>query len=227
MGSPVAFPATLWTTILRAQAEDPGAWNRFVARYRPPVVAFLGQRGFSPEDSEDLAQEVFQRFLEKEILLRADRAKGRLRSLVLGVTQNVIREWRRAGAAEKRGAGVRPVSGDEAAWDRLMEPREDPEFDGPWLRHLLARALERVRRDRPRYAQVLESIVKEGLDRAEVARRMGSSVKDVYNWFRRGCAKLIQALHQEIAEYASSENEYREEIAYLSRYLTDARNDLG
>ena len=83
------FQSTLWTLIGHARGGDEQALTEFVERYRPPVVAFIGRRGFTSE-SEDLAQEVFLEVFKDEVLTKADPDKGRFRSLLLAVTRNVI-----------------------------------------------------------------------------------------------------------------------------------------
>jgi RNA polymerase sigma-70 factor (ECF subfamily) len=56
----VAFPTT--DPGLLRQLQDPAetsAWDRFVAIYRPAIVAFARQRGLTFADADDVAQEVF------------------------------------------------------------------------------------------------------------------------------------------------------------------------
>jgi RNA polymerase sigma-70 factor (ECF subfamily) len=56
----VAFPTT--DPGLLRQLKDPAetaAWDRFVAIYRPAIVAVARQRGLALADADDVAQEVF------------------------------------------------------------------------------------------------------------------------------------------------------------------------
>ena len=227
MGPFLPFQTTLWSNILRVQRDDPEALDRFARRYRPAIVAYLTHKGYPAADAEDLAQEVFARIIEKRLLQRADRSRGRLRSLLLGVTENVLREARRSRATAKRGGDSailsldRNVGGEEGPTlaELVPENPRDPDFDRQWVRNLLANALERVRKELPHYVEVLEIFLRGTTDCGEIARQMGRGVKDVYNLLQRARAKRVMAFQSKIGEYASSEGEYKDEVAYLLRYL--------
>jgi DNA-directed RNA polymerase specialized sigma24 family protein len=89
------FPTTIWTTISQAGAHDRAALEDFAQRYRAPILAYLRGRGFSGNDAEDLCQEVFVRVLQSGVLAKADRSRGRFRSLLLTVTTRVVQDRRR------------------------------------------------------------------------------------------------------------------------------------
>jgi RNA polymerase sigma-70 factor (ECF subfamily) len=56
----VAFPPTEFGLPARlADRADTAAWERFVAIYRPAIVAVARQRGLALADADDVAQEVF------------------------------------------------------------------------------------------------------------------------------------------------------------------------
>lgn len=223
----VSFQTTLWSNILKVQQDDPEALDRFARRYRSAIVGYLLQKGHSSADAEDLTQEVFARILEKRLLQRADRSRGRLRSLLLGVTENVVREWRRNREALKRGGDATTLSLDQTPGgdqgptlaERIPENRQDSDFDRQWVRNLLANALERVRKELPHYVEVLEVFLLGTTDCAEIAAKLNRNVKDVYNLLQRARAKLVMAFQSEIGEYASSEGEYKDEVAYLLRFI--------
>lgn len=56
----MAFPPTEFGLPARlADRADTAAWERFVAIYRPAIVAVARQRGLALADADDVAQEVF------------------------------------------------------------------------------------------------------------------------------------------------------------------------
>jgi RNA polymerase sigma-70 factor (ECF subfamily) len=56
----VAFPSTDPGLIRQLKPPaDPAAWGRFVAIYRPAIVAVARQRGLALADADDVVQEVF------------------------------------------------------------------------------------------------------------------------------------------------------------------------
>lgn len=81
------FPTTAWSLIRLAQDKNSpealAAFNRCIAGYWKPIFYFLRARGCSPHRSEDLTQEFFLKFYERNWLDRADPERGRFRSYLL------------------------------------------------------------------------------------------------------------------------------------------------
>ena len=84
------FPTTIWTTIHQAGEQDTVALEDVAQRYRQPVFEYIRRRGFNGNDAEDICQDVFVRVLQGGVLAKADRQRGRFRSLLLSVTTHVI-----------------------------------------------------------------------------------------------------------------------------------------
>jgi RNA polymerase sigma-70 factor (ECF subfamily) len=218
----VQFQSTLWTRIQLVRRQDGEAVREFVDRYRAPVLHFIRNAGFAEPDAEELAQDVFTRLLAEDVLAKAEREKGRFRSFLLAVTRNVIREERRRRGAAKRGGDRTSVSLDEegAAEPPAPEPAEE-EFDRAWIENLLSSALEALGREQPHYRAAIRAHLLEGKEYKEVAREMGKSLQDVKNYIHRGRQKLTELLQREVSRYASSAQEYEEEVRYLSRFLRE------
>ena len=49
-------------------------------------------RGWNAEEARDLTQEYFSRFIEKELVRRVDRDRGRFRSFVLVTVERFLRD---------------------------------------------------------------------------------------------------------------------------------------
>src|SRR5207244_12382323 len=113
-----SFQTTHWTVVLRARETDSAesareALSGFCEAYWPPLYSFLRHRGFSSADAQDLVQGFFAYLLEQNTLTRADKRKGRLRTVLLGSLQNfMFNEYDRARAL-KRGGGRQLVSMEE------------------------------------------------------------------------------------------------------------------
>ncbi len=218
----VRFESTLWSRISLVKRQDTRAVNEFILRYRAPVVNFVRNAGFGEQDAEDLAQEIFLRLTADNVLARADRDRGRFRSFLLGVTQNVMREERRRRGAEKRGGGRVPVSldaGEAEMAELIPQEHREEQFDKLWVEGLVKAALGELEREKPEYYRALALHLNRGMEYQDIARQMGGKLQDVKNWIHRARARLVELVKQEVARYASSPQEYEEELAYLSKFI--------
>jgi RNA polymerase sigma factor (sigma-70 family) len=211
------FSLTRWTLIRLAQEGDEEALSAFVLRYRPPVVHYFHRRG-QAEEAEDLAQEVFLRFLGEGVLARADPAQGRFRNLVFAVTRNVLGDHLRRVQAQKRGGGQVASLGSHDVEVAASEEEQEA-FDRGWLTHLLERALERLEAEEPVYYAALRGVFFDQRSYEDVANELGKAKGDVNNYVYRGKKKLVSFLRSGVWEYSSSAQECREELAHLTRYL--------
>jgi len=213
----VRFESTLWSRMQLVRRHDSRAVAEFVDRYRDPVYRFIRNAGFAEPDAEELTQDVFTRLLAEDVLAKAESEKGKFRTFLLGVTRNVIREERRRRGAAKRGS---PVPLDPEKPDPAAPEPADAAFDGDWVRNLLGAALEELRREHPNYHRALEAHLRQDRDQREIAAELGASVQDVKNHVHRARRKLTEYLQREVSRYASSADEYEEEIRYLAKFLS-------
>lgn len=217
----IRFQSTLWSRIRLVRQDDSGAVAEFVDRYRPPVFRFIRNAGFAEPDAEELTQDVFTRLLADDVLAKADRTKGKFRSFLLAVTRNVMQEERRRRTADKRGGGRDVLSLDDArAGERAASDPTDEEFDRAWVAQLLASALQELEREHPLQHRILRACVHDGRAYQEVADELGRPLQDVKNHVHRARQKLTELLQREVARYASSGEEYEDEVRYLARYLS-------
>ena len=208
------FQSTLWTLIIDARKGNEKAFETFVMKYRPPVLAFCTRKGMASE-AEDLAQEVFTRVFNDGILAKADRSKGRFRSLLLVVTKHVIGNHLERIRAKKRGGGqVQPLGEIDVA-----DPVEEPDFDREWVSHLIESSLVRLSESNPNYHEALRRFLIDGESYAVIAPAMGKSEGEIKNYIHRGKAKLVQYLQEDVLEYSRTHGEYEEELRHLSQYL--------
>lgn len=193
--------------------------------YRNPVFQFIRSRGFSEQDCEDLTQLVFVELTKPSFLKKADREKGRFRTLVLSVTKHVIMDFVKRQKAKKRGGGV-PVIHVESIRGEGDDPFEavDPKsledsFNHFWLANLMEKALQKLKatgvQKGKAYAEALTMREFDGMSYAEIAANLNVKESDVKNWIHHAKKHLRVFLEDAIREYSSTREEYEEEIRYF------------
>lgn len=199
----VRFPSTFWT---RIQNDPARARADVYTQYRLPIYNFLLRHGCKEHDAEDLAQEILFVVCREEFLKRADREKGRFRSLLLGVTKNFLLRHRDRKPRE---------AGDEAL--QFVPQPDDPVFDELWKQNLVERALEALMKEAklgsPPYYQALALTKISGLSYAAAAEKLGTSVTTLTNWVHEAKARFKKAFMDQLRFYSSTEEEFQEEIA--------------
>ncbi len=206
------FPTSIWTTIQSIRKDPERVKEEVVRRYSMPVCEFLRKQGLSPEDAEDLTQEVFVRVCSEEFLKKVDPKKGKFRSLLLAVTRNIAASFRRRELAPMRDRR-KTVSLD--GFDIPVEVKADPDFDRLWAKNLMAQAMRRMRNDAATSALKLQL---EGCPYARIAARLAKSETEVTNYIHRAKKRLRAQIESLIREY-SGEDLLKEEVADLVKYL--------
>ena len=89
-GRPAPFPTTSWTMIGDTE-QGQAVQAELYGRYGDPLYCYARRRGFSEEDAKDFTQGFFTEILlGREFLSKADRTRGRFRSLLVKAFQNYI-----------------------------------------------------------------------------------------------------------------------------------------
>lgn len=139
-----AFPTTRWSLLAQATVHGDVAAGEalaeFYRRYRLPVIGFIARQPAQRGRAEDLAQEFFIFLMDNSTLRRADRTRGRFRSFLLATLVRFLSRNHAHHAAEKRGAGVEPVSLEtyEVGGRELAVPSAvERAFDREWAEGLL------------------------------------------------------------------------------------------
>ncbi len=123
------------------------ALEKLCGAYWYPLYTFVRRQGHSPEDAQDVTQEFFARFLEKEYFSLADPERGRFRSFLLASLKNFLAEQHRQAGRLKRGGGKTIVSWDAASVEEryVAEPKDEvtPEdiYERRWALTLLEKVL--------------------------------------------------------------------------------------
>ena len=237
------FKTTRWSLIVSSLDGDKDgkkareALAQLCRIYWRPIFAFTCRRGYSTEDAQDLTQDFFLMVLDSDLLRRADRDRGRFRSLLLKALQNFLIDAHEKRSAQKRGGGLHFVSWDDwmaEAPSQLSLPLDalknwTPEkiFDVRWAATVAERALTRLAeecesRGRRRAFDALSSQLT--ADRADVSyeelgRELGvaeSAVKRLLHHLRLRYRDLLRA---EVARTVATPADVDDELRYLRAAL--------
>jgi len=202
----------MWTCILQARSDPARVQEMVVLRYRRPLYEFARQAGLRHEDAEDVVQEAFFRICRDEFLEKADRSKGKFRSLLLAVVKYVISEFRR-----RSHAGVRDTRREVplSEFDAAEPGSEDPAFNRLWVQNLVSHALDNLKED-PTIPSLRLQI--SGKSYRDIAQELGIPESTVTNNIHRAKVRVKKEIERLVAQY-STQAEFPEEIALLIQYL--------
>jgi RNA polymerase sigma-70 factor (ECF subfamily) len=155
--SPGRFATTHWSLIVAARDGDaPQAEQALAALCRAywyPLYAYIRHQGHPADQAQDLTQEFFARFLEKDFLGVVDPGKGTFRSFLLAACRHFLANERDRQRAQKRGGGHAPLSLnlDDAEARFGREPGHsltgEKLFERRWALALLEEVLTRLREE--------------------------------------------------------------------------------
>lgn len=154
-GGNSSFPTTLWTEIARARTYDAAHRRQVIEglmrKYWKPVYCYLRRKGYDNETSKDLTQGFFQKLvLGRELIQKAEEAKGRFRTFMLTALDYYTRSVHRAEARQKRSPRGEVVSLEafEEISGRLASAEMEPDkaFTYMWASSLLDDVLKGVER---------------------------------------------------------------------------------
>lgn len=227
--------------MVAAAAGDPSSETRdaleFLCRtYWPPIYAHVRRSGHDPQSAQDLTQAFFARLLEKQVIPRADRERGRFRSFMLASLRNFLCNEHDRQAARKRGGDRRllPMALDAVESRYGTEPGHqltpDRAFERQWALTVLEQALtalEAQYRESGKHA-LFEALApyltpeSDHLDYRRTAAQLGLSeaaTKMAASRLRRRYRELIR---EEIARTVASPADVEDELRSLFAALGPA-----
>jgi RNA polymerase sigma-70 factor (ECF subfamily) len=232
-----AFHTTHWSVVLAAQGQEGtaarDALGSLCSAYWFPLYGFVRSRGVSPHDAEDLTQEFFCRFLERNSLGNVSPANGKFRSFLLACLKHfLVNEWERA-RAQRRGGGqaLVPLDTGEGETRLLREPADHatPEalFEKRWAFAVLEQTMSALQAEYAAKKKADDFEAMKGFlpggqgreSRAEFAARRGMSAGAVDVAIHRLRQRFGVLLREQVMRTVSSENEVDEEISYLMSVL--------
>lgn len=219
MNAPAHFASTIWSVVHSAGENRQTAYAELMGAYRTPVVRYLRGRGVDVETAEDLAQEVFLRLFHKSLLEKIAASKGKFRSYLLGVTNNILREHRERAGAARRGGGAKAVTLEPSRFEAPAEERED--FDREWMLHLVRLAVKRIQESSSdagkRDLGIFLEHLRERPSYEELARRFRATTTTVKNAVQGIRKRIRHEVARLVAMYAYSDGEFEEEMTAFER----------
>ena len=231
------FTTTHWTVVLQAgeggSAGAQEALSRLCQTYWPPLYAYIRRQGSPPEDAQDLTQEFFYRFLQRDSLTGVNPGAGKFRSYLLACLKHFLANERERAHAQRRGSGrpTIPLEPGHAETRYSIEPADsltpDVLFDRHWAFTIIERTLETLRqeyagRDKGLAFEDIEGFLPQGrgrLSRTELAAKHGINLNAVDVAVHRVRQRFGVLLRHEVTQTVSSESEVEEEIRYLISIL--------
>jgi RNA polymerase sigma factor (sigma-70 family) len=222
MGDDPRFKTTRWNLV--EAARNLQALESLVQSYWKPLYFFIRQQGYDNETAKDLTQDFFSLVIERDLLSRADRRRGRLRTFLLAALTNFMKDWNKAAARQKRGGGRGLVSLDFARGDQeysiQVERGDAPQtvLNRAWARALWERALGELDGD----AAHLEAfrLHLENLDYAAISARTGLSESAAKSAVHRLKGQLRERVTAHIRDTCADESELAGELAEFMALLS-------
>lgn len=212
----VRFPTTLWNLVSQARRGQGPSLDQIIEMYRPALLSYIMNRGYHEHEAEDIVQEVLARMSQPKFLQKAHQEKGRFRSLLLAVTNHVMMKSNERERAQKRGGAAKTVSIDDMTATQVDLPDRDVEqFDRYWMENLMRLAMEKLKQESARRGKHYYDALKlqmGGKSYKEISAALKVSLTDVTNYCHQGKKLLKKCVREVIASYASSNEEYDEEV---------------
>ena len=234
------FGQTQWSVVLAASGKRDlllaeAALENLCQMYWLPLYTYIRRQGESAHDAQDLTQEFFARFLEKDFLASVDQNKGRFRSFLLAAVKHFLSNERDRARAQKRGGGrpQLPLDFSDAESHVGFQPADpqtpDKAFDRRWALTLLEESLARLRqeyagRNAEQMFDQLKTTLTEGrggASYAELGARLEMSEAAVKMAVRRLRQRYREVLRAEIAKTVGHPSEVEDELRHVVRALCD------
>jgi RNA polymerase sigma factor (sigma-70 family) len=231
------FETTHWSIVRAAVDQDLShgrdAMQQLCQRYWFPLYAFARRRGYDSDRAQDMIQAFFLRLLEKDVLSKANRDRGRFRNFLLASLKNFVANESAKASTRQRGGGDPLFSLDfrdaegRLAHEAIDQLSPEAQFHRQWALQVLERTVENLDREfaREGKSELFEALRpylaadSERLPYSEAAEKLGmttAAVKVAAHRLRRRYRRQLEA---EIADTVSSSEEIEEEIQDLFRAL--------
>lgn len=232
---PLRFTTTKWSDIFLAQTGNKKVSHehlgQLIERYWRPIYLFIRQKGKSKEDAQDLAQQFYTEFLEKDVVSYADSSRGKFRTFLLASVTRFL-------ALGHRSAARRPaephISGSDEVIERYafeISDGETPEivFERNWAKCTVENCVQRLRDECSVMRKELQFSVfqarylrdpSENVSYQAIATEFGISETDVDHYLRWIKPRFRRILMEEVGVTTRSPDEVREEVRALLSCLS-------
>lgn len=233
------FATTRWSMVSAAGVDSSPEAKQALADlctvYWYPLYAFLRRKNLPPEDAQDATQEFFVQLLEREILRRADRTRGKFRSFLLASLKHFLANHRRHAGTLKRGGGKSLLSLDFAdGEERYRREPADPctaetIFERRWALTVLEQTLQLLQAEfvAAGKGELFEALKNHlggqtpGENYRALAGQLAMSEGAVKTAVHRLRKRYRELLHAEVAQTVTDPAEVKEELRELQAALSD------
>lgn len=235
-----AFPSTHWSAVALAAGGEVSqarrALGELLRRYMPAMRMFLlVEKRLDPHRANDVLQSfIAERIIEKNLLARAERSRGRFRTFLLACLSNYLAMQRRHETAGLRHPGRGKLTPLVEAGQADFARDSSDVFDVAWGREVISEALTRMRQGceeslRPDlwqlfHARVVAPALESAapLDYAHITARFNfATPAEATNALVTAKRMFIRMLRSVVAEYADGD-EVDEELMRLKKILAGA-----
>lgn len=236
------FTSTRWT-IVREACDSQGsskdvmnALSELCRMYWRPVYLFVRRQGIGQHDAQDLTQGFFADLIKSRAYTRADPAKGRFRSFLLGTLKHFLADAHDYTTAEKRGGGTAPIQLDEASISeaeahtaRYGSCSGDNVFEREWAASLLRHALDRLANEcevagKGALFEALKLHLSASgpaaLPYEEIARRLGRAAVTLRSDVARLRARYRAILREEVSGTVAEAQDVDDELRHLRQAMS-------
>ncbi|MEO5959453.1 MAG: sigma-70 family RNA polymerase sigma factor [Opitutaceae bacterium] len=239
------FPTTRWDELAQASLHGDTAARRaldaFCRRYWEPVNAFIRWKGYAEAEAADLTQDFFLNFVETRSWRRAEPARGRFRTFLLGALTHRLAKARLHQTRLKRGGDSPAISLEETDAGKeagaalaSVPPTEVAHFDREWAIRVLGAALAVTREEysakgKQRLYEALKVfLTARGTPPSyeTVACELGLGLGAVKTEIHRLRQALRAALRAEIGQTVSAPHEVEAELRHLRDVLAKHAHDF-
>jgi RNA polymerase sigma-70 factor (ECF subfamily) len=230
-----SFPSTRWSLVVDAggavSSEARDALGALCAAYWYPIYALIRRESYDPHQAQDLTQSYFARLLEKGVIARADRTRGRFRAFLKTDCQHFLIDQHRREVAAGPLARTISIDARDAEGRYLVEPADgltpDHLFDHAWAVTLLDRVLDLVAAEYARAGRVelfdrLKVILTQGkgsVPAATLAAQLGKTEGAIHVAAYRLRKRYREVLQEQIATTLDDPSETDDEIRSLFEAL--------
>jgi RNA polymerase sigma-70 factor (ECF subfamily) len=227
------FATTHWSVIREVSdaQKRQAALEALYKTYWEPVCFYLRRRDVAPDEVEDVAQDFFLHFFDRA-LERAEPARGRFRSFLLGALDFHCRQHRRHGLTQKRGGGIEHVPVDMMAEELPVEPATPEvarEFDSVWAKAFFEQCLRRFDAEAHNLcgtltreeARALVFSAEPSLS-PDLVQRFGITPTAAKSRLFRLRRRFRAILHEEARRTVADDSEVEPELRYLFQVLGSA-----
>lgn len=189
---------TRQSILLGLISNDERAWMEFQEFYTPLIIICGQDYRLTPEEINDLRQEVMEEVFEKKIASKFNPARGRFRSLLRTIIH------RKASAIFKRRVPSASPINEETEDSSMTENPLEARWDEEWREFIKNAALKILREEsNERQYMAFDLYVLQGMEAESVASIMNMTTNQVYiakNRLGGRLREIVASLEEDIDE---------------------------